>query len=220
MRLLPVLSLLGASLAFPAHAAVIVPGTGFTFDDAVGLTIPDNNATGIARQVTVPAVYGPVDGISVSVVTSGGWNGDYYAFLSHSSGLAVLLNRIGRSTASPLGSPDSGMVLTLITSSGADVHLATAEPGAPLTGVFSGDGRFSDPATVLDTDPRTAPLDLFLGADASGTWTFFIADLSAGDSAVLESWSLAIDAVPEPSLGVLAAGVLVCAARRRRARRG
>jgi hypothetical protein len=36
--------------------------------------------------------------VNVGLQLSGGWNGDLYAYLVHSSGFAVLLNRVGRGT--------------------------------------------------------------------------------------------------------------------------
>ena len=52
----------------------------------------------------------------------------------------------------------------------------------------------------------------FGGDNPEGTWTLFFADLSSGGNATLDSWSLAITAVPEPvnvALGIFGGMVLV-----------
>jgi len=84
--------------------------------------------------------------------------------------------------------------------------------------VWQPDGRTTSPDHVLDTDPSAAPLGVFAGMSASGTWTLFIADLSPGGTSMLNSWQLIITPVPEPSVLPLAAlglGVVSVLVRRR-----
>src|SRR5260370_868131 len=66
-------------------------------------------------------------------------------------------------------------------------------------------GRNVNPLSVVDTDPRTALLSSFNGLDPNGGWTLFFADLSSGEQSTLESWSLSINAVPEPTTYALIA---------------
>ena len=58
----------------------------------------------------------------------------------------------------------------------------------------------------------------FTGLDADGDWTLFVADLSDGDVATLDNWSLVF--IPEPSSTVLvmfgAAAALIIRKRDRR----
>lgn len=58
--------------------------------------------------------------------------------------------------------------------------------------------------TTLDTDSRPAMLSTFDGLAASGMWTLFVADQSAGEISTLQSWSLTIQGVPGPSAALLA----------------
>jgi subtilisin-like proprotein convertase family protein len=68
-----------------------------------------------------------------------------------------------------------------------------------VTGTWLSDGRNVDPATVLDTSPRTATLSSFSGLNPNGDWTLFLSDLAGGNESVLVSWGItAVGAVPEP----------------------
>src|SRR5215470_16537192 len=85
---------------------------------ANGGTIPDANPTGWydSRSVNLAGMFGPlrpgettdVRSINVTLNISGGYNGDLYAYLVHSSGFAVLLNRSGRTGANGFGYGDAG----------------------------------------------------------------------------------------------------------------
>jgi hypothetical protein len=55
------------------------------------------------------------------------------------------------------------------------------------------------------------------GLDGNGTWSLFLADLSAGNQSTLASWSLDITTVPEPTaIAIGALGVLVLAGVRKK----
>jgi subtilisin-like proprotein convertase family protein len=56
---------------------------------------------------------------------------------------------------------------------------------------------------VLNTDARPAMLADFIGLDPNGNWTLFVADQNPGDTSTLQSWTLTITAVPEPSAALL-----------------
>jgi hypothetical protein len=50
----------------------------------------------------------------------------------------------------------------------------------------------------------------FGGANANGTWTLFLADLSGGDISTLVSWGMDISVVPEPiTYALLAFGAAI-----------
>ena len=74
-----------------------------------------------------------------------------------------------------------------------------------MTGSFQPDGRTTDPLAVLATDARPAMLSSFTGLDANGSWTLFLADQASGEVSTLQSWSLSITGVPEPSAALLSA---------------
>jgi hypothetical protein len=61
----------------------------------------------------------------------------------------------------------------------------------------------------------------FGGANANGTWTLFLADLSGGDISTLVSWGMDISVVPEPityALLILGAAMTGLGLYRRQAR--
>ena len=206
-RLLPATVL--AILALPAYAATV------TLTQQVNAAIPDNNDTGLVSIIPFASADTHLTQIEVLIETSGGWNGDLYAYLEHNGSLAVLLNRPGRTAADSSGSASSGMSVRLTDSALADIHAAiSSDAGAPAVGTYQPDARAADPGVVIDESPRSRFLATFTGLDPNGLWTLFIADVSAGDTATLESWSLTITAVPEPSVAVLAA--LGCASLFRR----
>ena len=141
--------------------------------------------------------------ISVGLNISGGWNGDLYSYLSYDNQLVVLLNRPGRTANNAFGYSDSGFNITL-GASGADIHMyqtvanystAIVTPGY----AWAADGRNTDPLTVTDNADRNTSLVNFNGMNPNGNWTLFLADLSGGGISRLDSWSLNIEAVPEPA---------------------
>ncbi len=183
----------------------------------VGKTIPDNNAVGLADTRVVSTWIDTVQLLRVSLEISGGWNGDYYAHLVHDTGFAVLLNRVGRGESMAFGSPGEGMSVTFDDTAPLDIHLAAGPGYDPLIGNFQPSARTADPAAADTDSPRSAFLSSFVGLDPNGEWTLFIADVGAGESGVLVSWSLEIQGIPEPSSAMLAIASLLagCAMRRR-----
>lgn len=166
----------------------------------VSTAIPDNDDVGLTSAQTVAATgITQIDHVTVTIHVAGGWNGDLYAHLVHDSGFSVLLNRSGRSLANTDGSASSGMTITFDDAALLDVHTALPMSGGSVTGNYQPDGRVTDPYNVLDSDARPAMLSSFSGLNPNGTWTLFIADQSAGETSTLQSWSLSITAVPEPS---------------------
>jgi subtilisin-like proprotein convertase family protein len=218
MKSLPLIAIL---LGLPSFAKAAVT---LTQTLNVSTAIPDNDDAGYSSNVTITANSGstpPAEDISrITSVTvelnfSGGWNGDLYVYLVHGDGFAVLLNRIGRTAETLEGSSGEGMSILLADDAQTDVHQSGS--ASPLTGTYQPDGRNVDPLAVLDTDERRAMLSSFNGLSAAGDWTLFVADQSSGGQSVLESWTLTVTAIPEPSalsLMIPAAGLLL--ARRRR----
>ena len=213
-RALPFLGVLGV-LAFQSIAAASTTWNGPTFN--VSTAIPDNDDGGLTSTQTVGATgISQIENVTVTINLTGGWNGDLYAYLVHDSGFSVLLNRPGRSLDNPDGSAASGMVVTFADSAGSDIHTAIPMSGGSFTGTYQPDGRITDPLVVLDTDSRPAMLSSFSGLNADGSWTLFIADLSAGDTSTLQSWSMNITGVPEPSTIMLGCVVMMVLLRRKR----
>ncbi|MEK7951980.1 proprotein convertase P-domain-containing protein [Luteolibacter soli] len=194
-----------------ASGATIVESHVFS----VSTVIPDNSAIGVSDSRVSVSDIESITSVELTLVTSGGWNGDLYVYLLHGSGFSVLLNRAGRTLLNPDGAASSGMVLTFSDSASGDVHAGIAASGV-ASGTFQPDGRETDPANALDTDSRTALLSSFGGLNADGEWTLFVADAATGEIATFESWTLTLTGVPEPSSALLAGLGCLMAFRRRR----
>ncbi len=214
------LSAVAAALA-AAHPAAGVT-TIHTFN-GLGLAVPDGNPSGLAnlQNVSSPGIT-TITSVKVTVDISGTFNGDLYAYLQHSGGLAVLLNRSGRTAGNAFGYDDDGFNVTFDDLATNNVHTyrdqVNPTAGNPLTGTWQPDARAVDPDLVVDTDPPTATLAAaFNGKNANGDWTLFVADLSGGSAHTLNGWSLEITGIPEPSGAVLLGfGLAALAVRRRR----
>lgn len=196
----------------------------------VNAAVPDNDETGLQDTRILSGYEGEVAALEVRLVLSAfsgslAWNGDYYVTLQHASGFVVLLNRSGRTDTAPLGYGNNGFAVTF-TLGGNDIHRydmfsPTFDADDRLTGSWGVDGRTMDPDSVLDSSPRTDMLGSFLGGDANGTWTLFIADMNQNGEATLESWGVNVAVVPEPSvIAFLGLGALALFAIRRGSRRG
>ena len=184
-------------------------GQTFSTNVAVNAAIPDNNASGLSSAVTVSGLGGTITNVTVTLDITGGYNGDYYAYLAGpNTGFAVLLNRTGTSnSASAFGYGDAGFNVTFSDSAAnGDIHYYqnVLNPGGlPLTGIWQPDGAIIDPLTnnqaAFLTAGQTAMLSSFTGDSANGQWVFFVADLSGGGQGTLASWGLTVMTAPEPS---------------------
>jgi subtilisin-like proprotein convertase family protein len=200
--------------------------TNLTF--TVNQAIPDGNPSGLANTQTVNVTSIPnfsfISDLSVTLNISGGFNGDYYAYLvNNTGGFAVLLNRVGKTASNPVGYSDGGFSITLSDSSPNNIHTyqnVSNPGGGVLAGTWAPDGRNVDPSVVLDTSPVSATLGSFAGTNPNGQWILFLADLDYGEQGTLTTWTLNVTAVPEPSSIQLAlVGLGVCFGLNRWARR-
>ena len=194
MKKLLILAIALASVA--AHATIY--STNWSTGFANGGVVPDNNFSGWSdtRSVsTMPA--GTFVGLTVDLQLTGGWNGDLYAYLVHSSGFSVLLDRVGTGPggAGAFGYGDAGMNVNLA-ATGSAIHL------------YGGNSTFTAaPTGTWMADMSSGSLASFLSTTPNGTWSLFIADLSGGGVSTVQSWGLQMDivAVPEVETWVAAA---------------
>lgn len=186
----------------------------FTFS-GLNQAVPDGDPNGLSNTQTVSTAITSIGSLTLGLDLSGGFNGDIYAYVTHSTGFTSLLNRVGRTAGDPFGYDDDGFQVTFSDSAAnGDIHnyrsVTTPAPGFPLTGIWQPDARTADPDMVTDASARTAFLSSFNGLDPNGSWTLFLADLSsgpAGGSFTLNSWSLNIEATPIPEPTTILAGV-------------
>jgi len=186
---------LGLLISFTTHAGLYSSGT------LSGGIIPDGGSSGRVNYYTFSGIYDyNITDVTVTLNVSGGYNGNLYAYLTHGSGTAVLLNRVGVGASNPLGADGSGLI-TLILASTAVNNIHTSL-GSETTGTFAPDGRNIDPlsaASAFDSASTAANFSAFNGTSPNGVWTLYFADV-VGDSVSpnLTSWSLDVTAVPEP----------------------
>ncbi len=184
---------LGALALFLALAG---PALANSMTYTPGTVILDNNLNGVSDTENFSSAIVSITSIQVNLDITGGYDGDFYAYLTHgTTGFAVLLNRIGVNSGSQFGSYDVGMNVTLSDSAASNIHDSTAT-GAALTGTWQPDGRNIGPLTApgtLGSTPSTADLSSFNGMDPNGAWTLFIADASAVGIGTLTSWELDIN---------------------------
>lgn len=185
-RTLLICGLIGLNLA-PAARASLEFGGDWTVNEAV----PDGNPVGITASEAFPGPFnGAITSVNVELNISGGYNGDLYGYLEYqeangNTATEILLNRVGTSLSNPFGSSGSGFDVTLSDSGtvNGSIHNASGNP----TGTW-----LPDSANTLN--------GTFGGMTSEGTWTLFLADLSAGGGTeTLSSWGLDITAVPEPA---------------------
>lgn len=201
------LGLLAAAISTSGTAAA----QSFAFSGSSGLldrAVPDNDASGVASVLRIASPGRSVVQLRVSLELTGGYTGDWYAYLAHDGAISVLLNRPGRGASAPYGYADTGLDVSFVVSGGlGDIHgyrSAIDPAGGTVTGTWTADGRLVDPSSVLDTSPRSAGLGRLLGKDPGGEWVLFVADLAPGGEGRLARWSVEGVAVPEP--GEWAAG--------------
>ena len=222
------------SIALTAAGTAAADMYSDSFTTTSGAAVPDGGfpLSGLTSTLVVSGMAPTTVNVDVELNISGGYNGDLFAYLvGPHGGFAVLLNRVGRTSAGDISTySDAGFDVTLSDSAAnGDIHLyqVVFDPaGGVLTGTWQPDARNFDPATVTDEALRTDNLSSFEELDPNGTWSITLYDVvESGNPSTLESWSLNITAIPEPStvsLGVLAAivaGLPACRRRCTRARR-
>ena len=150
-----------------------------------GVTIPAGNPVGVAvsGNFTAASAGDRVLGISVGLNISGGYNGSLYAYLVAPNGtLVTLMNQPGASV-DWFGAESSGMNITLSDTGGSSIQNVTGGYGTTLTGTYQADQT----------------LGTFGNSSANGIWTiYFASQESGGGNAVLNSYTLNIEIIPEP----------------------
>ena len=167
--------------------------------------VTDGNAAGLSDVRNLGSAIGTITSVSVRLKLTGEFNGDMYAYLRHTNGLVVLLNRVGKTAANSTGYPDSGFNVTFQTgAANGDIHsyqtVTTPSAGSPLTGIWQPDGRTVDPTNVTDLSARSTSLTNFNGLNAAGEWALYLVDVESGGTNQLTEWGLNITGAASPTL--------------------
>ena len=205
-----------SGLTISAHAAT-APAPAYSNTWSTGFTsngeVPKTDTSGWSDTRTLSGITATViTDVNVTLNIGGTYNGDLYATLVHSSGLSVLLNRVGRSTLNVndvslyglYGYNHDGIYNVTLDDSAANGDIHSYGTTNVLHGrVWAPDGRAVDPSVAVTTSPRTALLSAFNGMDPNGEWTLFISDHYYLDHHTNISWGLTIQAsVPGPEIAV------------------
>jgi hypothetical protein len=148
-----------------------------------------------------------VGNLTVTLNISGGNNGDLYGYLSYNGVLVTILNRPGVGPSNPFGDPGSGYNITINDLAGINLGSATGTFGSQTLGSYNVNGNGNG----------ALAFGAYNAQNPNGTWTLYLENgVSGGDPSTLVSWSIAINAVPEPTnvaLGIF--GVCAIAGRAR-----
>lgn len=211
-----------ADLAFNNNPAPLPPETVYV---GGGGAIPDNTPGGANFVITVPDSY-TIATLSITLTLTHSWAGDIIATLTHGATTIDLMRRIGSSTVAGTGdSSNFGAAYVFIDSAGTRL-IDAADPIGNTVIIPGGNYRatsntFNGNGTPTFTGEVLVNINAaFAGANVNGNWTLNLSDNAGLDTGSLTSWSIDVQAVPEPTsfalLGVAVAGALGVRAWRKR----
>ncbi len=156
---------------------------------AIGLAIPDANATGVSSALAVTVPTGAtISGISVNFNITHTWDSDLTINLVAPNGQVLNLVR------SRGGSANNFTNTTI--SSASTTSLSTGS--APFTGTFAADAVTGvGPTAYTSTAANFAAL--YTGI-TSGNWRLAVRDGGSGDVGTIDAWSITINYNPPPSI--------------------
>jgi Proprotein convertase P-domain len=208
--------LTGAIAVGLAGTAMLATATGasalaFSYSDNTAASIPDDNATGVSRDIVISDTAAVTD---LTVTISGlqhTWAGDLIATITNvNTGTTVdLFNRIGRISLDGLASNFNG------------TYSFNSAFTNDILAVASGDSDFDIPSGNYVPSGSLAG---FNGQSLAGTWRLTVQDLLEGDTGSFTGWTLSgqnnASAVPVPPQ-VLGTAVLagLTAAKKARSRK-
>lgn len=207
--------------------ALAVQGTVYTYSGSPSQEIPDDYTSGWGTTFNFESVGLQISDVTVTFTTSGGYNGDLYAYLTHGSSTLVLLNRVGVANGTSdtqlfdNGYSGSGFNNITVSDSGAgNIHNyggSTLNSTPTVGGTYKADGQTASPVTAPTgygaSGGSATFANTFGGSDPNGDWVLYFSDASGGSAATLNSWSVGITTVPEPVNAALSVfGLLFVAA--------
>jgi subtilisin-like proprotein convertase family protein len=136
--------------------------------------IPDN-LMGVLNSTIIDPAMGEIESISVDLEVTHSWVGDLIVTVEHGGDTVTLVDQPGV-PASTFGCSGDNISANFDDAAG-----GTVENVCPAT----------DPVINGSFQPVN-PLSVFLGDEASGTWTLSITDNAGGDTGTLDEWCLNI----------------------------
>jgi len=144
---------------------------------APGLSIPDNNPTGVSSDIEI-ATAGKLEAMALSLDITHTWVGDLIITLTHVDS-ATTVNLVNRAIGSNATFGCS--------SENIDVTIADGAPVSLQTDCVDGGIAVAYPEPVYSPN---SPLAAFNGQDVTGTWRLNVSDNAGGDLGTFNQWCL------------------------------
>jgi subtilisin-like proprotein convertase family protein len=187
-----------AVLLAAAPQAFAIP---FTYGNNTSATIPDNNFTGISRDIVVSDP-GNVGELSVSITgLTHDWVGDLIASLTHveTNTKVDLFNQIGKVTNTGTGDGSNfNGTYSFSNTFTTDIWAAAA---AVTSDVNITPGNYAPSTFKTSGAANVAPvssLTLFNGQNLAGTWRLTVSDRAFGDTGSFSGWTLSGNTASTP----------------------
>ena len=198
-----ILTVMSVVLTASYAQATLFSGTPLSANSGI---LPDGNPVGFVSTMTVDTGGdgSTINGVSLTLNLSGGYNGDLYGYLVNPNGdLAVLLNRVG--------TEGGDAIQTLYGYAGAGMNVILSDAGMPAGSPVGNIHSYQDVGgyditsgtTAWSPDNNNGNFSALYTGSAQGTWTLFLADLTGGSQSELLSWGLQVSVVPEPATWAL-----------------
>jgi subtilisin-like proprotein convertase family protein len=163
--------------------ALVTPATPTSYTNNTAINIPDNNATGINRTITVPATAATITGITLNLNINHTWVGDLIVRLTSPSGTTrTLIDRPGVPNTA-FGCSGDNIVVLLSDAAALPVENQCAAGNPTINGTFS----------------PNQTLAAFIGENPTGNWIINISDNAGGDTGSFQSASLNINTTADAS---------------------
>jgi len=173
-------------LAAVALLSVVPAQAQLTYTSTPALPITDNDPLGVTDTIVVPD-NGIITDLNVQVIAMHSWVGDLIFSVEHTDTVttAVMIDRMGV-PASSFGCASDDLI-AWIDDEGPDGNIEdTCDPGPPAAnGSFVG-GDPANPTLMAGFD----------GQDINGTWVLTVSDNAAGDTGMLDSWTIEEPVIP------------------------
>jgi Proprotein convertase P-domain len=149
-----------------------------------GVSIPDNDPTGVSDSIGLSGTTGPILDLNVYLGATHTFVGDLLATLTHDdTGTSVaFFDRPGVPLLGTFGCGGDNVDVTA-DDEGPDTPIETQCANLPA---ISGDAVGGDP-------PNNTQLSAFDGEDLAGSWTLNISDNAGADTGTLDMWCLVVD---------------------------
>jgi subtilisin-like proprotein convertase family protein len=159
------------------------PGPGGPYCQSPNLAIPDNNATGVTNDISVPASL-TISDLNVDVGITHTWVGDLIVRITHvdTGTSAIIIDRPG--------------VPATTFGCGNDNIQATLDDQAALPVETQCNGT---PPAINGTFQPNNPLSVFNGQSTLGTWRITVSDNASSDIGTLDSWCLTFQGSSGPT---------------------